>query len=122
MDTGELAGARESLREREGILEKYQDKHVGVWSVGQPPPSLIPGLRDWAASCGVDHVVWTNLPPKFGGSEAMPTGQQVVEYLRGLTGTRRDNAERYVRLAPKQIDTAYRREIEAALGWSATAP
>lgn len=119
MDTGNLVVSRASLREREGILEKNQDKHVGVWSAGQPSPPLISSLGDWAAGRSVDHVVWTNLPPKLDSAEAMPSVQQVVEYLRGLTGARRDNAERYVRFAPKQIDTAYRRAIEAALGWSA---
>lgn len=119
MDATDVAVARKALRERESISEKNEDRYVGSWSSGQPAPSLIPGLPEWAESRGVHHVIWTALPPEFNGIKQTPTQEQVVQYLSGLTGAQRDNAERYVRLAPKQIDTAYRRHIEAVLQWTA---
>ena len=119
MDASDLASARTDLRKREGIPEKNEEKHIGAWSVGQPSPVLIPGLGEWALAHGVAHVVWTNLPPRFNGSETTPSVEQVVQYLSGLTGAKRDVAERYVKFAPRQIDTAYRRRIEAALQWTA---
>jgi len=121
MDATDLATARTDLRKREGILEKNEDRDVGTWSADQPSPVLIPGLAEWGVAHGVAHVVWTNLPPTFNGSEKTPTAEQVVRYLAGLTGAQRDAAERYVRFAPKQIDTAHRRRIEAALQWTARA-
>lgn len=119
MDSTEIEAARKVLRDREGIPPKNEQHHIGAWSSGQPSPTLIPGLAVWAESNGVQHVVWTALPPKFNGTETTPTAEQVVQYLSGLTGAKRDNAERYIRFAPKQIDTEYRRRIEAALQWTA---
>lgn len=119
MDTNDVAVARTALRKREGILEKNEGSHIGSWSSGQPSPKLIPGLPEWAGSRGVHHVIWTALPPKFSDNDQTPTVEQVVQYLSCLTGAQRDNAERYVRFAPKQIDTAYRRRIEAVLQWAA---
>ena len=80
---------------------------------------LIPGLAEWASAHGVAHVIWTNLPPKFDGEETAPSVEQVMQYLDGLTGAQREVDERYVRFTPRQIDTAYRRRIEAALQWTA---
>jgi hypothetical protein len=119
MDAADLASARTGLRKREGILEKNGSKHIGTWSVGQASPELIPKLSEWAVARGIAHVVWTNLPPKFSGSEARPSADEVMQYLGRLTGAQRDVAERYVRFAPRQIDTAYRRRIEAELQWTA---
>lgn len=118
MDATELASAKMALREREGILQKNEECHIGAWSSGQPSPALIPKLAEWAEAQGAQHVVWTNLPPKFNGYDTAPTVEQVVHYLSELNGAKRDNAERYIRLAPKQIDTAYRRRIEATLQWT----
>ena len=67
---------------------------------------------------GIEGVVWAALPPKFGDVEQMPSAENVVEYLTGLKGEARDNAERYVRRAPRQIATRYRRQIEARLNWT----
>lgn len=119
MDSVDLASAKSDLRRREGVPEKNEEKHIGSWSVGQPSPDLIPSLAEWASAHGIAHVIWTNLPPKFGGEEKAPSSEQVAEYLSGLLGAQREVAERYVRLTPRQIDTAYRRRIEAALQWTA---
>lgn len=118
MDAADVGVARTALRERENIPHKNEQSSIGSWSSGQPSPRLIHGLPEWAEARGVHHVIWTALPPTF-NEVGTPIQEQVVQYLSGLTGAKRDNAERYIRFAPKQIDTAYRRHIEAALQWTA---
>jgi hypothetical protein len=115
MDTTEIEAAITALRKREGC----EPKDIDSWSFGESSPKLILGLPEWAESRGVHHVVWTALPPTFSRVEQTSIEEQVIKYLSGLTGAKRDNAERYIRFAPKQIDTAYRRHIEAALQWTA---
>ncbi len=116
MDLTEVSGAREALRTREGIPKPGADK-IAEWTCGQEVPNMIVDLPQWAAARGVEAVIWTALPPKFDACNE-PTLSQVVDYLSGLTGNARDNAERYIRLTPRQIDTSYRRGIEAALHWT----
>lgn len=119
MDSTNLPSAKSDLRKREAIPEKNEEKHIGSWSVGQLSPALIPGLAEWASAHGIAHVIWTNLPPKFNGKERAPSSDQVVQYLGSLLGAQREVAERYVRFTPRQIDTTYRRRIEAVLQWTA---
>jgi len=78
----------------------------------------MPELPKWAEARGLDAAIWTALGPKFNNKNVSPSAEQVIAHLRGLTGSARDNAKRYIERTPRQIDTAYRRRIEAALGWS----
>jgi hypothetical protein len=117
MVTGDANEAKEALRIREGIPPASAN-NVGLWQVGSPDPLALPGLALWARSRGVHAVVWTALLPKFGEESRAPSEAEVVEYLSRLTGSVRDVAEQYVRRAPRQIDTQYRRSIEAELGWT----
>ena len=114
-----LSEAREDLCTREGIPTKSLEKSIGSWSRGDANPAGISELDLWANARGIESVVWTALPPKFDGADgAGPTIDQAVSYLGGLTGPARDLAEQYIRRTPPQVDTAYRRRIEAVLGWS----
>jgi len=81
-------------------------------------PASIPDIAKWADARGVDAAIWTALGPKFSNQKVAPSADQVLEYLRRLMSTVRDNAEQYVERTPRQIDTEYRRRIEAALGWT----
>lgn len=118
MDHSELVAACEALRLREGI-PKNDIAAIGSWQHGGPSPNLIERLPEWAASRGIDAVVWTNLPAKFDGAKgSAPNCEQVINYLSELTGRVRDSAEQYIRFAPRQIDTQYRRKIEAVLHWT----
>lgn len=118
MTSTELDVARRALAQREGIPEGASSLSIGSWREGDSPPGAIPDLPTWAKSHGLDAVVWTALGPKFDEQRDAPSEEQVLRYLQGLTGTARDAAERYIRCAPRQIDTEYRRRIEALLGWS----
>ena len=118
MDVDDLAAAIQSLLKREGIRPENESKHIGVWPTGQTNPPLLPNLAEWAAVQNVDHVIWTNLPPKFKGNEIAPSIEQILEYLASLVGAKRQLAEEYIRRAPTQIDTSYRRHIEARFGWT----
>lgn len=91
--------------------------HLGSPYTPDTPAKNVLGLPAWADARGVDAVIWAGLKFKFDGKDEPPTGKQVVEYLRGLTGSKRDKAERYVRMAPLQTDTEIRRRIEKELGW-----
>lgn len=116
MDSKSTKAARTALRKREGISSNKEKDYVGVWNGGENPPMIL-HLPEWARTRSVDAVVWTALPQKFHASEAVATSAEVVDYLRTLRGRVREEAERYIRNAPAQIDTRYRRDIEAALGW-----
>ncbi|AZD98626.1 hypothetical protein [Pseudomonas chlororaphis] len=119
VEVADFSSAVKALCYRENIPEKNIEKHVCRWSLGQSSPGLIPELSEWASAHDVTHVVWTGLPPKFNGVETTPSGEQVLEYLEKLSGETREKAEQYVRSAPRQIDTEYRRRIEAGLQWHA---
>jgi len=122
MDDSDLGAAREALRKRERIPGN-NSTHIGSWSQGDNAPELILDLPEWVASRGVRSVIWSALPSKFEGKNGQtPTCEQVLRYLSGLTGALRDAAERYVSLAPRQIDTLYRRRIEAVLQWTPQGP
>ena len=118
MDATTLEAARDALARRESIPKKNEKTHIGSWSVGEGSPELLPNLESWANATGIQRVICTALPPKFSGISQTPTAEEVINYLEQLEGAQRDDAERYVRRAPRQIDTAYRRQIEARLHWT----
>lgn len=72
----------------------------------------------WATGVGLDGVVWTALKPGFRGDRGLvPSEAEVLRYLRELPDGRRKAAELYVRNAPLQIVTPYRKRIEEEFGW-----
>ena len=119
-NTRDLARARESLRQREGVLRSRADDLIAHWrrreNAASEPDATV---SRWAAGRDLEAAVWTSLPPKFAGADGrIPTEVEVVAYLQGLEGETRVAAERYIRRTPPQIATAYRRAIEGALGWT----
>jgi len=117
MDTNDVAVAQKALAVREGVGKKLD--RIGVWNASQPSPDLITDLPEWAAARGISSVIWTALKPKFRDEEGeVPSAEQVLAHLRELRGAERVVAERYIRRTPRQTDTAYRRAIEAEIGWT----
>lgn len=110
----DMLSASEALRVREGVPTRGWEAKIGSWERGNSARDRIPGLANWASAHDVDAVVWTALKPKFGGTERSPPIDEVVDYLRGLCGPVRDHAKKYIERAPRQVDTEYRRQIEAA--------
>jgi len=118
MESDDLDQAAEMLRLREGKPHRH---HIGQWTVGQADPASLPGVSEWAAIRNVDAVIWTALPPKFQGKEGrVPSVEEVAAYLNGLPEGPRAEALKYIRNAPTQIDTVYRRELAVLV--PATAP
>jgi hypothetical protein len=112
--------AKKALAEREGINEKYISKYIGVWSEHS---SSVDGsnqiIGEWTECMALDAVIWTALPPKFDGKDGKkPSADEVISHLSSLEHEKRKRAEEYVRMTPRQIDTDYRRQIEAVLHWT----
>ena len=115
MDGEDIEEMKKCLKDREGVSNP---EHIGIWTRESGSSAGISAVSDWALARNLEAVVWTALPPKFENTNGrLPTEEEVVTYLRRLTGTRRDEAERYIRRTPRQIDTAYRRRIEAEFNW-----
>jgi len=111
MTTTDLKTAREALRDRE------RSHLIGTWERGSQEPELIQDLSQWATKQDLDAVVWTALGHKFDGDNILPSIEEVLTYLKGLTGDKCIKSKEYIECAPQQIDTEYRRRIRAELGW-----
>ncbi len=123
MAVSNLSEARDALGSRECPLSPRPARCVDYWPRGTKNRTAAGAVGRWARSQQIDAVVWTNLAPKFADEDKrLPTAIEVVAYLRGLHGEKRERAEQYVRKTPKQIDTEYRRVIEAELGWACLSP
>ena len=120
MSVTSIKNAREALRKREDVPKKNADKHIAHWSKDNWTQDINQRVGSWAERQGLDAVVWTNLPPKFNDKEVVPSVEEIVTHLNLLPHEKRKNAEHYVRMTPRQINTEYRRVIEARLGWTPT--
>ena len=113
MDAEDVEAARRHLGRREQIPERRWVDLIGAWPGDNP--ACILGLEEWARARKPDGVVWTALGSNF-DEEGKSLETQVLRHLQSLCGTKRDEAQRYVRRAPRQIDTVVRQRIEAKFG------
>jgi hypothetical protein len=112
-----LGVARAELAKRENASAEK----IGCWPHKVLPEEVAQVVKAWAEEKGVDGVVWTALPPKLDNKDGrMPGVDEVLEHLRGLSSDYEKwrRAEEYVRKAPRQIDTEYRRRMECEFGWT----
>lgn len=120
MSVDSIDEATERLAEREGILGKNIARDIGVWPQNSENANPFEQMiGEWAGRMTLDAVIWTALPPKFKGENGkMPSADEVISHLSNLPHEKRKQAEKYIRMTPRQIDTNYRRQIEAVLHWT----
>lgn len=115
-----VSEAQEALGKREGITKKENIKdYIAVWTNGTDKESDSSDIAMWAQNLGLEAVLWTALLPKFDNRNSrVPTIGEAIAYLRDLPHEQRRNAERYIRMTPRQVDTPYRRRFEVEFGWT----
>lgn len=119
MSVATLNEARSALGMCECPKNEEPKSCVDYWPRGCKKKFVARQVGEWAKGLQVDAVVWTNLAPKFNDEDnRIPTAEEVVTYLRGLQGEKRKKAEEYIRWTPRQVDTQYRKAIEAEIGWT----
>ncbi len=107
--------AFEALRRRENT----SSGNIAMWSKANPKNNNQRDISKWAENANVEAVIWTVLPPKFNGIDGnIPTIDEAIIYLRQLPLEKKNKAEEYVRMAPRQVKTPYRRHFETEFGWT----
>jgi len=121
MSLDDLGEAKRKLADREGIMFENIKHSIGFWEreSGCTHGKYAPRIGNWARGRALDAVVWTNLKFGFRGMRGkMPEYSQVLQYIKTLSPEERRVAEEYVRRAPIQIDTLFRRRLQRDLGWA----
>jgi hypothetical protein len=118
--TMEAAKRNLGLREYAKAGPRWIAEKIGYWARegDARSGSEAETIATWAKAQKLDGVVWTDLNFGFKASPgSMPSGEQIVAYLSALSDNEREEAERYVRRAPIEVDTPNRRLIAQALDW-----
>lgn len=116
MTTTSLDDAKKSLKQREGVPHIYTIHSVERNTNTKEPIQII--IKEWLNEKKLDCAIWTGLSFSKETDNKRPSVTQILEHLRNLDTNERRKAEEYVRRAPRQIDTEYRRQIKLELGWT----
>jgi hypothetical protein len=114
MTTNDLNEAKESLKEREGTND-IENIH-SVITIEKPDTPIKTTIQKWLVSKDLNAAIWTGL--SYSEKNKRLTIDDVLEHLLKLNYIKGKQAEEYIRKAPKQIDTEYRRQIEKEFGWT----
>jgi hypothetical protein len=114
---------RQALRKREGCALN----DIGLWKKGDKEPGneIDRRIARWASALDLDGVVWTKLGPRWGAGkkeDRMPKLDEVRDRLKKWGEPMGTYARLYLQMAPRQIDTPYRRELFQEFGWSVLSP
>lgn len=106
-----LEDAVVALADREGCSTRA----IGRWPNEGHGPAAGP-IGEWARRKELAGVVWTALKAGFRDARGtVPTLDQIARHLDGLSPAARGEATRYVRMAPGQVATPLRRDLERIL-------
>lgn len=111
----DLNEAKKSLMDREGVKRDSLVHSIGKNDQTQDGIDSI--IKIWLKEKDIDYAVWTGLSFSKKTNNKRPSTQEIIEHLNKLKGNERRHAEEYIRKAPKQIDTEYRRIFEKEFGW-----
>ena len=81
-------------------------------------------LKNWIKNTDFDAVIWTNLDENWniknekGDIIRQIEPERRIEYLKELKENASAIAEEYIRRTPIEINTDFRKEIEATLNWT----
>lgn len=115
LEQEDLDEARCLLARREGT--RYENIHLTHADGSSSNNSEISAkVIDWLRVKKLDAAIWTGLSYNRNGGR--PSVSEVVKHLQKLEGCDRERAEEYVRKAPTQIDTEYRKKIVEEFGWT----
>lgn len=124
LDVPDIQSARRALAvrgyDRALVIARWIEANIGFWerTTGARHGMEADSIPAWASDQGLAGAVWTSLTCKFNGENGvMPSEDEVIDSLRALEGKERVLAEEYVRNAPREIETPYRRRIALELGW-----
>lgn len=119
MTTNDLSIAIASLKEREKVTNDNTIKSVLI--TDRDADEIKSVIIKWLITKHLDAAIWTGLSFSKKTNFKRPTIDFILNHLKNkLDYNQRKVAEEYIRKAPKQIDTEYRRKIEFAFGWTST--
>lgn len=114
LEQKELNEARCLLARREGTkFEKisYINANADINKENKIESNIV----NWLNIKKLDVAIWTGLSYK---NNMRPTEDQIIEHLGNLEDCDKERAEEYIRKAPVQINTAYRRRMVKEFGWT----
>jgi hypothetical protein len=120
MSVRDLDEAKLALADREGIEKDNVARSIGFWdsATSKSHGQAAAAIEIWARNTNLDGAVWTDLQSGFLDKRGpLPAYNEVLDHLKALPYERKKVAEEYIRKAPAQIDTEYRRGFGADLGW-----
>lgn len=117
--------AFENLRIREG---KCKRKDIGFYKTEtdefhSEDFKYKEEIRNWSKEKKIKNIIWTDLPEKWNyvnenGKTININPNERIEYLKKLPEEKKKIAEEYIIRTPLQIQTNFRKEIEAELNWT----
>ncbi len=118
MTTTSLDDAKESLKQREGVPNIATIHSVGQNDDTQDSIEIV--IKEWLNEKKLDYAIWTGLGFSKKTHNERPSVKDIIDHLKNIDASERRAAEEYIRKAPSQVDTEYRRQIELEFGWIVT--